>query len=642
MPEDAAAYREVFLSESAEYLQTMTDGLLSLESEPHDLEPVEVVFRGAHSLKGMAGAMGYAQTQELAHRMESLMATVRQRRQTADHSLIDLMLRALDVLRDVIAEESTGEAVRGIDDIATALARRTEAAEEHAVPGSDEGSLVRLRVTLDEDCVLKGVRAYMILKRLGNMGTVIDTDPSTRDIEDERFEQSFSVLMRTPGSGEAARSAVAAIAEVVDVTTEEVAEAPPPAGDVESRRAATIARAHDVPKLADAQTVRITVSHLDTMVNLVGELVIIRSRLARIAKDLDRVELTDALDAFGQVSADLQHEVMQTRMVPVGNIFQRFPRMVRDLARDLGKDASLELSGLDIELDRTVLDEIGDPVVHLLRNCVDHGIESPEERAAAGKPERGTILLSAEREREHVRLTVTDDGRGMDPEAIWSKAVASGSAESTERDAYTEEDLLLLACTPGLSTARQATKVSGRGVGMDVVKAGIERLGGTLRIASVKGEGTRVTLMLPLTLAIIQALLVASTEQVFALPLSAVDEIYGQDAARVTTVDGHPVVVLHDGEVVPLWRLDALLVGGAARTSPPDESDQIVVMRAGDEARAVAVRRLVGRQEIVIKPLPKLLAGVPAFAGATVLGDGSVALILDPRTLFDSEAPHGS
>jgi two-component system chemotaxis sensor kinase CheA len=416
----------------------------------------------------MAAAMGYSQTQELAHRMESLMATVRQRRQKADHSLIDLMLRAIDSLRDLISDESEGRLARNTEDIATALATRTECREERVGDGG-EGSLLHLRVTLDEDCVLRGVRAYMVLKRLGNMGTVVETEPSARDIEDERFERAFGVALRTHQSVESVRAALMAISEVSEVSVEQVAEEPAPDAETEERRAATIARAHAVPKLADAQTVRITVGHLDTMVNLVGELVILRSRLARIARDLGRPELSDTLDAFERVSGDLQQEVMQTRMVPVGNIFQRFPRMVRDLARDLGKDATLELDGLDIELDRTVLDEIGDPIVHLLRNCVDHGIESPEQREAAGKPPRGTIHLSAEREREHVRLTVIDDGRGMDAEAIWGKAVAAGRVDETDRGDYTDEDVLLLSCTPGLSTARQATKVSGRGVGMDVV-----------------------------------------------------------------------------------------------------------------------------------------------------------------------------
>lgn len=641
MSDDSAVYREQFLSESAEYLQAMTEGLLALEADPHDLEPVETVFRGAHSLKGMAASMGYEHTQELTHKMESLMATVRQRQQPPDAELVDLMLRATDACRELIAAEASGGAVPDATEVERALEERTRAAAASGQVTEPAGRLVRVDVTLDEDCVLKGVRAYMVIKRLGRLGTVVGTEPDARDLEDERFERSFAAFVRTHAELEAVRAAVASIAEVADVSVRETPAEHAVDEDAEARREAIIARAHRMPKLSDAQTVRISVGHLDTLVNLVGELVIVRSRLDGVARRLEDPELIDALDVLAQTSRDLQHEVMRTRMVPVGNVFQRFPRMVRDLARDLGKEAALELEGLDIELDRTVLDEIGDPIVHLLRNCVDHGIEPPEEREALGKPRRGAIRLVAEREREHVRLTVTDDGRGMDVDRIWEKAVAAGIVDPDARDAYSASDVLLLSCTPGLSTAERATKVSGRGVGMDVVKARIERLGGTLRIDSVRGEGTRVTLTLPLTLAIIQALLVACGDQVFALPLSAVDEVYDQRSARVHTVDGHPVAVLPSSEVVPLLTLAALCGTGAA-SALPEPGDQVVVMRQGDEARALAVTRLVGRQEIVIKPLSRLLSDVEGFGGATVLGDGRVVLILDPRALFAQEAGNGS
>lgn len=643
MTEGAAAYRDQFLSESAEYLQAMTEGLLALEADPYDLEPVETVFRGAHSLKGMAAAMGYERTQALTHAMESLMATVRQRQQEPDAALIDLMLRATDAVRELIAAESSGTTAPDTTDVMRALEQRAQATTAPSGEAAEPaGRVLRVDVTLDEDCVLKGVRAYMVIKRLGRLGTVIGTEPDAHDLEDERFDRSFTAMVRTHAEPEAVRAALTSIAEVAEVAIQEVAAGHLAAEDADARRAAIIARAHRMPKLQDAQTVRISVGHLDTLVNLVGELVIVRSRLGRIARRLGDTELTDALDVLAQVSRDLQHEVLQTRMVPVGNVFQRFPRMVRDLARDLGKEAVLELEGLDIELDRTVLDEIGDPIVHLLRNCVDHGIESPSEREALGKPRRGTIRLVAEREREHVRLTVSDDGRGMDVERIWAKAVAAGLVEASARGAFSDADVLLLSCTPGLSTAERATKVSGRGVGMDVVKARIERLGGTLRIDSVRGQGTRVTLTLPLTLAIIQALLVGCEEHVFALPLSAVDEVYDQRSASVRTVDGHPVVVLPTGEVAPLSKLDALCgTMDAGSDVLPDPDDQVVVMRQGDDVRALAVSRLVGRQEVVIKPLSRLLASVEGFGGATVLGDGRVVLILDPRTLFSQEAGDG-
>lgn len=648
MGDDMSAYRDVFMSESADYLQAITDGLLALEADPNDLEPVESVFRGAHSLKGMAAAMGYSHTQELTHKMESLMDTVRSRRQVADHTLIDLMLRATDAVCDLIAEESEGTSTLDISAIVEALIARTEQGEdstaqsdavrsEQASPGSaGEGTLYRVRVTLEAACVLKGVRAYMAIKRLSHMGTVVKTVPDGREIEDEQFDRSFDVVLRTKSTPEAIRDAAAAITEVEEVTVD-VAEGASDGEQTEvAARPFNEQRRGVVPKLSETQTVRISIGHLDSIVNLVGELVIIRSRLDRISEEVDRPELDDALAILERVSADLQQEVMQTRMVPVGNIFNRFPRMVRDLARDLGKDITLDMAGLDIELDRTVLDEIGDPIVHLLRNSIDHGVEPPAEREAAGKPPRGTIRLQAEREREQIRITVADDGRGMDIERIWAKAVERGLADRSTRDSHSDQDILMYVCQPGFSTMDQATRVSGRGVGMDVVKGKIEYLGGTVMLESTPGHGMTVSLILPLTLAIIQALLVGDADRVYALPLGVVDEVLSPDEVRLRTIDGRPVVVLRDGSAVALKHLD-VLCGSAAKGADDAHLDHLVLMRTGSEVRALAVERLIGRREIVIKPLSPLFRGLHGFSGATVLGDGRVALILDPRTLFQME-----
>jgi two-component system chemotaxis sensor kinase CheA len=647
MSDDMSAYKEVFLSESAEYIQSITDGLLTLESDPHDLEPVETVFRGAHSLKGMAAAMGYGRTAELTHKMESLMDTVRQRLQPIDSSLIDLMLRAVDVVRDLIDDESSGGQTVDVGEIVSAILARTEQrsasaqddvavddpqAPELATAGVTAGALFTVAITLTAECVLKAVRAYMAIKRLGHMGTVVETHPSARQIEDEEFDRTFEVLLRTQEGPEAIRKAVSAISEVDHVEVAVVDEKPAESDVKVDARVQESRRS--VPKIAETQTVRISIGHLDNMVNLVGELVIIRSRLDRIARDVGSTELRETLSVLEQVSGDLQHEVMQTRMVPVGNIFNRFPRMVRDLARDLDKDVAFEMDGLDIELDRTVLDEIGDPIVHLLRNCIDHGIESPEARVANGKPARGTVRLIAQREREQVRVIVSDDGAGMDVDRIWEKAIERGAVTPGERDSYSDQDILLLTCAPGFSTAKEATKVSGRGVGMDVVKGKIEYLGGTISIRSRPGAGTEMILSLPLTLAIIQALLVASSGQVFAVPLSAVSEVLSPEEIDLKTVDGSPVLVLRDGSVAPLYLLDEI-IGAAPRSKRmPTASEHIVLMEMGDELNALAVGGLVGRQEVVIKPLSPLFKGLRGLGGATVLGDGRVALILDPRTLF--------
>lgn len=653
MGDDMSAYRDVFLSESAEYLQAITDGLLALESEPNDLEPVETIFRGAHSLKGMSAAMGYSHTQELTHKMESLMDTVRSRKQLADRSLIDLMLRATDAVRELIDEESAGTSGFDTSAIVEEILARTERVEastaqdelETPAPESGttaaetaDGGLYRARVTLEEGCVLKGVRAYMAIKRLSHMGTIVETIPGAREIEDEQFDRSFDIIMRTRSTAEAVRDAAMVVTEVEDVAVESL-EAGASEDEVQQDGVPAAAQPRRaIRKLGETQTVRISIGHLDEIVNLVGELVIVRSRLEGIAAQLDRADLADALDVLERISGDLQQGVMQTRMVPVGNIFNRFPRMVRDLALDLGKDVNLEMGGLDIELDRTVLDEIGDPIVHLLRNSIDHGIETPEERVAAGKHAKGTVRLHAERDREQIRITVEDDGRGADLDRIWVKACERGLVDRNARDSYSDYDVRMLVCLPGFSTVDSATRVSGRGVGMDVVKGKIEYLGGTINIDSTPGQGLSVTLMLPLTLAIIQALLVGNRTQVYALPLGIVEEVLPEDEVQFATVDGQPVVVLRDGMPVSLQYLDALCGGAPRAEDEPRPRDHFVLMRVGHSMRALAVDHLIGRREIVIKPLSPLFRGIRGFSGATVLGDGRVALILDPRTLFSLEA----
>ena len=657
---DMGAYRQVFLSESAEYLQGIVDALLTLESDPEDLEPVEAVFRAAHSLKGMSGTMGYERTASLTHTMESLMDTVRKREQPVTGDLIDVVLRATDTLRELINHEASGGAEVDPELMVQELKEHTEvahrAAEEAAksavaeapIAAAADAGVVTLSVTIESACQLASVRAYMVLKRLRQFGEVVGTVPSEEDIDEGEFDRTFTVSVRTDRPGEKLVEAVRAVSEVetASVVEPEPAAAPtaaesapskPPVAEVPDagadRDAAFGRAAKAVPKLADTQTVRIALTHLDDMVDIVGELVIARSRLENITDRIDDHELNAAVEEVHRISAELQREVMQTRMVPVGNTFNRFPRMVRDLARDLGKDLAFEVDGVDIELDRTVLDEIVEPLVHLLRNSIDHGLEPAADRVRAGKPERGLVRLSAARERDRVLVTVADDGRGMDVERIWQAAVARGLAEPDERATMSDDDILLFTCTPGFSTAERATKVSGRGVGMDVVRAKVEQLGGALAIRSRPGSGTEFVLSLPLTLAIIQALLVLSSGHTYAIPLGAVTEVLAYDDLPVGTVDLHPVLTLRDGRVVPLDTLDAV-VGLEEELRSPVRSRNIVLLEWGEMARAIGVDGLVGRQEIVIKPLSGLFAGVRGLSGATVLGDGSVALIIDPRALF--------
>ncbi len=654
------AYRDVFLAESGDYLQQITDALLALESEPGDAAPVEAVFRGAHSLKGMSAAMGYERSADLTHKMETFMDRVRRGELAASREAVELMLVAVDLVRDLIDDESNARndidpsemigalesfgADAGTSPVAdpavdAPLSVPSDATTEDEPELSDGSDRMLLKVTIEEASVLKSVRAYMVLKRLAFLGRVVETRPSAQEIEDEQFGRDFEVVLDTASSVEAVREAAAHVSEVesVEVAIVKRSASDQEAGDEDSsQRRLPARRTRDLPKLSQTQTVRVAIGHLDTLVDLVGELVILRSRLNRIADERSDPQLSETVDDLHRISTDLQYEVMQTRMVPVGNIFNRFPRMVRDLALDLGKQVEFEMRGLDIELDRTVLDEIGDPLVHLLRNSIDHGIEPADDRAAHGKPPAGRILLSANRERDHVAIVVSDDGRGIDIDKVWAKAVKTGLVEAGDRPDYDDGDILLFTCVPGFSTAEVTTKVSGRGVGMDVVKGKIEHLGGTLQIRSRLGQGTDFILRLPLTLAIVQALLVESCGQTFALPLSAVDEVFLASEAVIDTVDGALVLILRDGAVVPLRRLDALLFGSDPHALP-DPRSSIVLIESGGEIQSLHVDALLGRSEIVVKPLSNLLRDTRGFSGATILGDGRVMLILDPRTIFSSE-----
>lgn len=653
---DMGAYKDVFLAESADYLQQIVDGLLALESAPHDLGPVETVFRGAHSLKGMSAAMGYDRTADLTHKMEGLMDRVRKGELAVSGELASLMLGAVDLVKDLIDDESSGRHAVDAAEMISAIEKMTRreaapadtgvappttgiAPSSGAVVSPSGGDSVWLvAITLEEGCVLKAVRAYMVIKRLSHMGRVVETRPAAQDIEDERFELAFEVVLQTASSPEAISEAASHVSEVAHVAVEPMAQ--PKSAAEEAVPGGTPAsaggRRSELPRLSQTQTVRVSIGHLDTLVDLVGELVILRSRLEGLVRARGDAELTETVDELQRIATDLQYEVMQTRMVPVGNIFNRFPRMVRDLAVDLGKQIDFKMDGLDIELDRLVLDEIGDPLVHLLRNSVDHGIEDAETRVACGKTATGTVTLSASRERDHVAIIVSDDGKGMDADRVWRKAVERGIVADNEREDYDESRILQFTCLPGFSTATTTTRVSGRGVGMDVVKGKIEHLGGTLQIQSRPGRGSDFILRLPMTLAIVQALLVESMGQTFALPLSAVEEVFSSEDVNVGTLDGAPVMILRDGTMVPLKRLDALLFEGDPNALPEADSS-VVLVQAGTEQRALHVERLSGRQEIVVKPLSRLFRDQRGFSGATILGDGRVLLILDPRALAASE-----
>lgn len=705
MDMDISQYKDLFISEAQEHLEALNQSMVDLEKDPGNPDVLTEIFRSAHTLKGMSATMGFDQLTELSHEMENVLDGLRSGDIEVDTDIVDLLFGCFDMLGAMVADiaQESGktqdtraltEALRAVyageKSSVTGLEKTPEstkkekprrkakaapareereqepepeveqteeepveepaAAEEERERGEAELEAeesaaeknLRLRITLDKDCVLKSVRVFMIFKKLAQMGRVITSRPSVEDLEDEKFDRSFEVLFETQEGTEAVRRALLTIAEVfeVDVLPPDGVEAlavEEEAGEAyeeEVEKAETAeARPFDASGAAApvrTQSVRVNISRLDNLMNLIGELVINRTRLQEIASSLKNPDLKEALAQMARLTADLQDEVMKTRMVPVEHIFNRFPRMVRDLAKSRGKDLDFVIEGKDIELDRTILDEISDPLMHLLRNAVDHGIDSPEEREAKGKPPRGSIKLVARRDRNYVSIEVSDDGQGVDAQKIFDIAERRGLIAPEDRKTLGAEDVLRYLAMPGFSSAEEISGVSGRGVGLDVVKNRVESLGGMLIMQSIRGEGTNFALKLPLTLAIIQALLVKVTNEIYAIPLGVVAETAVISSHEIKYVSNQEVIFLRD-ETIPMMRLGRFL---GLQEENGQGSFPVVVVEVALKSVAIAVDELMGQQEIVITSLDRYLKRIRGFGGATILGTGEVALILDIPTLL--------
>lgn len=540
--------------------------------------------------------------------------------------------RAGEMTRDVAAEAVPVEpAAREEPSPAPAVdleVKETDFRKYTAIPGM---RLLRLIVELDADCLLKSVRVFMVFKKMAQLGEVLGASPPVEALEDEKFDRSFQVAVATQRVPEALREALLGIAEVAAVTAEALYEPPPQErGAVASQAVGPGAEGDALALARRTQSVRVNIGRLDTLMNLVGELVINRTRLSEIASTFDLPELREALDQTTRLTADLQDEVMKTRMVPVEHVFNRFPRMVRDLARQQGKEIELVVEGKEIELDRTILDEISDPLIHMIRNAVDHGIARPKARLEQGKEITGTIRLSAYRDRNYVAIEVEDDGEGISRDQVFDSALQNGLITPEERAQLTDEDILRVISMPGFSTSAKVDGVSGRGVGMDAVKYKAESLGGFVMLDTAPGRGTRLTLKLPLTLAIIQALMVEVGGEAYAIPLGIVRETQVVEPDDVRTVQNQETIFLRD-ETVPLLRLDRMLESTA--TGNGAEPFPAVIAEVGPSLIAIAVHSLIGQREIVINTLDRFLKRIDGFAGATILGTGRVALILDIPSL---------
>lgn len=661
----------IFLAEADEHLQTLDEGLVRLEREGDDPELLQAIFRAAHTLKGSAGAIGHRRMAELTHAMETVLDGLRKHTLAVSADLVDVCLESLDALRllrnEVIERRASPVDIAPLVERLSRLAApaptedNSPQTEGRRPTTNDDPSSIIYTISADiaPDSFASAARALQVLLALQSLGDVLDLQPPQAVIETAAPVQRVTARLTTSHSPDDIRQALADIPEITHVTVSggqrQEDNGPQTEGGrptTDDGRPSAIGGPSSVPRHPSAsaashtaeKTVRTSVERLDSLMNLVGELITDRNRLFQIRSNFEQrfrgdpqvEELIQTTLHISRITDQLQEEVMRIRMLPIANVFNKFPRLVRDLARKAGKQVELVIRGEETELDRSVIEEISDPLIHLLRNAVDHGLETPEERRAAGKPERGTILLTARHEESRIILTVEDDGRGIDVERVKASAVQKGLLTEAEAAALSHDEALHLIFRPGLSTAKVVTDVSGRGVGMDIVRANIERLNGTITMETWPGQGTQFQITLPLTLAIIPALLVRVGESTFALPLATVMETLRVPLTGIQTVKGKQVTQLRQ-RVLPLVRLSQVL-GFQAHPSWAGGNGQryesVVAVRWGRLEMGLLVDALVGEQELVIKPLGRLIGETPGISGAAILGDGRVALIVDVPGLF--------
>ncbi|HEX7021015.1 MAG TPA: chemotaxis protein CheA [Gemmatimonadaceae bacterium] len=684
---DSNAYAELFLTESREHVSAINHSLLALErgltsgsggdgaARAQGVSTaVAAIFRAVHTIKGMAATMGFASVTELSHEMETVLDLVRRDELSVHGDLLDLLFRASDALESSVesAVGGDGKAGDGFTGIVAAL-RETTA----IVPGGTEamsgaprdlasgpGTLVR--VTMMPETPLRGVRAFMVVEAMRRLGEVTATSPSIQEIKAGAFGDSFVLRLETTADDEEIERTVRRVGDVAEVLIRRrgaSANAPPAATHPERRksgpRAAVAAGAGSGPGVrrptpvsssvvvsggpstnrssaSPQRHVRMDLRRLDNLMNLIGELVIARGRLTQLSTELGDGALGETVEDTSRLIMELRDEITASRLVPAWQMFDRFPRIVRDASRGLGKQVDLVIEGQNIELDRSMLEEIGDSIVHLLRNAIDHGIEAPDERRAAGKPDTGHIMLSAARDRSAVVIKVSDDGRGINRERVLARAKADGLVESSKTD-LTEDELLRLLARPGFSTAERVTDLSGRGVGVDAVYTRVRALGGAMDIRSVPGQGTTIVLRLPLTLAIVRALLARVADETYAIPLAHVSATIELEPDTVRTVKGREVLLgtgqTHD-EVLPLLRLRSLVGLPVYTRRGAIDLEQVVVLDVGDRRAALVVDELTAQEEIVVKQYDAVRDGLPFFGGATLLGDGTPSLIIDVSSLL--------
>lgn len=671
-------YLDVFIEESKEHLQSLNDQLLLLENDPTNLDTISEIFRSAHTLKGMAATMGFNDLADLTHKMENVLDGIRNHEITIHTDIIDVLFASVDHLEEMVIDIANGG--NGSKDVSEVIDKlklieqgdsediADENVNQEISPKTNEESkfsslnefeitlldqaheknfhTYEVEVSLNENCLLKAARVYMVFEVLEQIGEVVKADPAVQDLEEENFDLSFHVLLISQESSENIEKRIMKVSEIeqtsvrefiIDKNREEHKERTTVQQVTEQSKEQAKSKEQNNTtsmnqKNVTTKTIRVNINRLDGLMNLFEELVIDRGRLEQISADLNHGELTETVERMTRITGDLQTLILNMRMVPIEQVFNRFPRMVRQLSKDLGKKINLEIIGADTELDRTVIDEIGDPLVHLIRNGLDHGIETPEERKSKGKPEEGKLQLKAYHSGNHVFIEISDDGAGIKRENILQKAIANQIVTEEEGQSLTDQEVFQLMMASGFSTAEQISDISGRGVGLDVVKNTIESLGGSISISSEEGAGSTFSIQLPLTLSIITVLLVEVGYEKYAVPLSSIIETAVIPRSEIYSAHNKQVIDFR-GKVVPLISLKDVLNVPDARDE--DEFLSIVIIRKGDKMAGLIVDTFIGQQEIVLKSLGDYLGEVFAISGATILGDGQVALIIDTNALIN-------
>lgn len=680
---DMNQYLDVFIDESKEHLQAINDNLLELEQNPENIDIVNEIFRSAHTLKGMSATMGYEDLANLTHKMENVLDAIRNHKIMVTTGLLDIVFRSVDDLEAmVVSIAEGGDGKRDVTEIVELL-KALESGESPAnsvnkgqttsapitntnVTASTDNELFdqyelavlrdsmaqgftpyKLTVTLQETCMLKAVRVYMIFQIIEQLGEVIKSNPAVEDLEEEKFDLTFTIAIISKEPKEDIEAKINKVSELESVTVETLKINETDVANSEEKQERTKKQEKEAEKGTEkkkvatpkgksaavgSKTIRVNIERLDILMNLFEELVVDRGRLEQIAHELNKADLNETVERMSRVTGDLQNIILTMRMVPVDQVFNRFPRMVRGLARDLNKKINLEIIGAETELDRTVIDEIGDPLVHLLRNAIDHGIEMPEERAKKGKPETGTVTLRAYHSGNHVFIEIEDDGAGINRDVILNKAIEREIITPEQGEKLTDKQVYNLLFASGFSTAEKISDVSGRGVGLDVVKSTIEALGGSVSVDSEKNHGSLWSIQLPLTLSIISVMLVELQKEKYAIPLSSIIETAIIKESDIFSAHGNKVIDFR-GKIVPLLFLNDIFDVPQA-VEKTDAFYSIIIVRKGEKLAGLVVDSFIGQQEVVLKSLGNYLTNVFAISGATILGDGQVALIVDCNALI--------